>query len=596
VAFSPAGDRIASGSSDGTVALWDGTAGHPPRMLSEPLRGVKALAFSPDGKMLAAAFGVGQVNLWTLDSAQAPQTFAATETDHQDIEGARVVFSPDGRFLALSGTLASAVTVWELGRGQRVARLVGGSHGVHAMEFSHGGKRFAATGGDAVVRLWSTESWAVVAAQTGGFGPLAFSPDDRLLATGGHDRAVLWEVEEPATLTRLTAHAEPAGRIQFSPDGAYLASASPDRDVAVWEASTGREIGRFQPPREPSADLEPVLRGRDLRVSAFSPDGRTLATGGRQGERFGEGGRRGDLVIWEFAGSRRTNALTGHRSGLAAVAFSPDGAKLASSDSSSIRLWNPANGEGSVLQETRGALALAFDPASTKLAAGSGDDVLVWNLQSRGDPVTLRGHERPVNQLRFASNGRVLVSGSFDGTLRFWDASRPEPVLLGVGRHSGDIKDLAVSGDGRIAASGSRDRTVGVWDARTAASIHRLTSHDSEVSSVSLNADGTMLASAGDDGTVILWDLATGTELVRLGLRATRVAFSPRHPLLATAGSDLQVGLWDVDLPAWAERAGSIANRELTAKEWQQFLGTLPYRSVLRDRPHPSQSQIKTDR
>jgi WD40 repeat protein len=91
---------------------------------------------------------------------------------------------------------------------------------------------------------------------------------------------------------------------------------------------------------------------------------------------------------------------------------------------------------------------------------------------------------------------------------------------------------------------------------------------------------------------VILWDLATGTELVRLGRQATRVAFSPKDSLLATGGgADRQVSVWNVDLRAWADRAGSMANRNLSLQEWRQYLGTIPYRAICPTRPLPA---IKT--
>ena len=159
--------------------------------------------------------------------------------------------------------------------------------------------------------------------------------------------------------------------------------------------------------------------------------------------------------------------------------------------------------------------------------------------------------------------------------------TRAAAVTLGVGRHAGDIRSLAISANGRIVATGSRDQTVGLWDARTAAPIHTLVGQGSEVSSVSLSPDGAKAASAGDNGRVILWDVATGEQLVSLEPTATLVSFSPDGKRLATAGGrDKRVILWDTDIAGWAERACSMANRNLTCKEWRQYLRDLPYHVI----------------
>ena len=182
-----------------------------------------------------------------------------------------------------------------------------------------------------------------------------------------------------------------------------------------------------------------------------------------------------------------------------------------------------------------------------------------------------------------------MVSGSFDGTLRFWDATRRVPTLLGVGRHKADVRDMAISNDGRVAVSASGDQTIGIWDLRTGKLIRMLTGHNAEVASVALSSDGTILASAGYDGKLILWNMATGSEFVRLGRTGTRVAFSPKDALLATGGGpDLRVSLWDVDIQRWSDRACSTANRNLSAKEWLQYFGALPYRNMCPNLPSPN--------
>jgi len=596
VAFSNDGKTIASGSDDGTAALWDGSDDHHPMILTGHDRGVHHVVLNSDGTVLAAAHGAGLVNLWSVESGRLLETLRSTAPGHDAAEGVSLAFAPDGKTIALAGALTEAISVWDLSTSPPQERVVptGSKFGVHAVAFNHAGGMFAAVAGAGVMRLWETAHWVLAEGSDGGTNCLVFSPDDTLLATCGRNRAALWNVNEPDLIAALQSHQEPVGTIRFSPDGTYLASASLDRDISVWSVSVRRPVASYEIPKSPSADLEPVTHGRELRVFAFSPDGRTIATGGRQGQSFGERGHRGDLLLWNFAGDRGAITLEGHRSGIAALAFSPDGRQLAVADGSSVRLWDLATRTARMLRETGGALCLAFDRAGARLAAGAGDDVLVWDLraiaqQAQPPLVTFRGHERPVRQVLFSPDGHTLLSSSFDGTVRIWDASRGDNnTPLAVARHSADINSLDMSADGHIIATASRDQTVGLWDTKTGALLHRLTGHNSEVESVAFTHDGAILASAAQDGSTILWDVKTGRKKLALRRSATIVAFSPTGPLLATAGRPAnRVTLWNMSIDTWADRACSIANRNLTCEEWRQYVPDSPYQLVCPRLPSP---------
>jgi WD40 repeat protein len=601
VAFSADGKTIASGSDDGTAALWDGNGEHHPMILTGHDHGVHDVVLNSEGTVLAVAHGAGLVNLWSVQSGLLLVALRSNAPGHDVSERVSLGFAPDGKAIALAGALTEAISVWDLATSPPEERVVptGSKFGVHAVAFNHAGGIFAAVTGEGGVLLWETAHWALAEGSNGGTNCLAFSPDDALLATCGQDRAALWDVNEPDLIAALQSHQERVGALRFSPDGTYLASASQGRDVSVWNVRTRRQVAIHEIPKSPSADFEPVTHGKELRVFAFSPDGRTIATGGRQGRSFGEGGRLGDLLLWNFAGDKSATPLDGHRSGIAALVFSPDGRQLAVADGSTVRLWDLETHKARMLSETGGALCLAFDRAGERLAAGSADSVLVWDVRASADeaqpqPVTLRGHERPVRQILFSPDGRRLLSGSFDGTVRIWNLSRPDKQTpVAIVRHSGDINSLDLSADGHILATASRDQTVGLWDAATGAILHRLTGHNSEVESVSLTRNGEVVASAAQDGSAMLWDVKTGREILTLRRSATLVAFSPTGPLLATAGGPShRVTLWNVSMDMWADRACSIANRNFTCDEWRQYMADSRYQPVCPRLPSPRECAV----
>lgn len=581
VVFSPDGRLIASGSWGGTAAIWDGVSSNIPHLLPGHRDGAKDVAFGADSKTLAVAYEGGKINLWNAETGE-PAGELAPAPAHDKIEGARLAFSPDGTTLALGGTLSKTVSLWDLSTLRPVGGgLRGHESGVHAAAFSGDGRWFASVGGDGMVRQWETGQWTQVAASRGGTTCLSFSPDDRVLATCDRERVALWEVEEPDGIADLRGHSDRIGALRFSPDGSHLASASQNRDLIVWNVRSRRPMARWDPVRTPADDLEPVSHGKAVRVLAFSPDGKVLASGGREGKTFGEGGRRGDLFLWSFLEPGPVVPLEGHTSAVSAVAFSPDGNQLASADSRRVLLWDLRTRMARVLLDARGAFALAFDPGGSYLAAATGDNVALWKLALGEPPRTLQGHQRPVRQLLFSPDGKALVSGSFDGTIRIWDPAGAGTTDR-VGRHSSDITSMAMSPDGRFVASGSRDRMVNLWGLKDAVLLRSFGPHDGEVHSVDISPNGRVLAVGTENGGVTLWDADHGEEIVSLRRSARLVAFSPTRGLLATAGAaaDPKVTIWNVLVQQWADQACERTNRNLTCGEWRQYLGDMTFRPV----------------
>jgi hypothetical protein len=158
-----------------------------------------------------------------------------------------------------------------------------------------------------------------------------------------------------------------SARCGFSPDGSHLASASQNRDLIVWDVRSRRPMARWDPVRTPADDLEPVSHGKAVRVLAFSPGGKVLASGGREGKTFGEGGRRGDLFLWSFLEPGPSFCLEGHTSAVSALAFSPDGSQLASADSRRCSSVGPESGRRAFCSTLAGLSLLAFDPGGSYL-------------------------------------------------------------------------------------------------------------------------------------------------------------------------------------------------------------------------------------
>ena len=275
---------------------------------------------------------------------------------------------------------------------------------------------------------------------------------------------------------------------------------------------------------------------------AFSPDGATLASGSLDGR----------TILWDV--ESRGPIATLHDDGVHSVSFSPDGALLASgSRDGRVTLWNVETREqaASLRGHTDGVHSVSFSPDGALLASGSRDGrIILWNVEAREEIGPLSGHRDEVASVSFSSDGATLASGSMDRTVMLWDLATRERLGILEGHVSG-VTSVSFSPDGGTLASGSLDpwdRTIILWDVQTREQIAALVEHASGVSSLSFaSPGGGTLASASRDGTVILWDLLTAEEVAAFGLpgEVLSVSFSPGGALLAAGGRDGTVLLWD---------------------------------------------------
>jgi WD40 repeat protein len=195
--------------------------------------------------------------------------------------------------------------------------------------------------------------------------------------------------------------------------------------------------------------------------------------------------------------------------------------------------------------------SVGLSPNGRRILAGSADTTIkLWDAVS-GNPIgePLRGHNKLVTSVAFSPDGTRIASGSADNTIRQWDAATGHPIGAPM-RYGNAVTSVAFSPDGTEIVSGSIDSNLQLWDAVSGQPIGKpLSGNTKQVTSVAFSRDGTRIASGSADSTIALWDAVKKTQIGTLvGHKdaVISVAFSPDGTRIASGSKDNTIRLWDV--------------------------------------------------
>jgi WD40 repeat protein len=510
-ALSTDGNILATGSYHGTLRLWDTATGRLLRRMKWEKREIKGeiegLVFSPDSRTLASR-GL-EVALWDPASGANIQTLSAAGSVDA------LAFAPDGKTVLTGSFLLNSKSgvdwnfqVWDLGSGKEVRSFKDPQAKkepslIQVLVSSPDG-RFVA------LSDYSTREFLLLDAATGkvvrrfgerlGASCAAFSPDSKTLATGDlFHRVRLWEVDTGREKLLFDEHTSALNSVALSADAKTVATTSYDGAVRLWAFPSGKHIRS--------------LRGHDGAVlsAAFSPLGGLLATAGADGT----------VRLWDPETGRQvrkinsahedTQGKKGEAAMVRSLAFSPDGKSLATGGADQVRLWETDTGKLLRTVRRKGTVSTVFfTPDGKKVGCGGLlDGIYLWEAAT-GDLIKEWPVASPV--IALSPDGRILVATS--ALFGVWEMVfldlRADKVLAQLNNAKTNTPEAflaaAFSPDSRTLALGSR-RGIFLRDAATSRQIRHLQGDWGRCTSVAFIPDGRTLIAGNGDGTVLFWDL-----------------------------------------------------------------------------------------
>ena len=531
MAFSPDGKTLASGEEGGVGRLWDVTTGKPIATFKEvpapQYAKLKALAFSTNGTKLIGAVENREINVWELGKEMNPPTLLrAIKSQEPWRTDMLMLLSPDTRLLANTTTdwknRIFQIQLSDTSTGELLHTLTGHTRWIKSIAFSADSKTLVSGDEYETIRLWDTATGKLKATLNWSRGTatyaLAFSPSGRFIASGHRDGVKLWD--------------NAAGRQQ----------------------QQGYAIGNYQHTLEIDEHKDYISK------LAFSPDGKTLLTGSKDGT----------IQAWDTASGSHHYTVTGHIEGTHDLVFNLNGDTLVSMNRPSIprgnlqlQRWDLTTG---AQLSTRflgiEAYSMMLSPDGKMLATHDfGNKCFLWDINTDFpriiDQFILKRAFDGVNARRFAfsADGKMLAAGATGGFLHLWRLIESKKVQyrFTVNGHNHKLWAVVFSNDGKLLASGGDQRMICLWRVADGTLLFTSKAHKSLINAVAFSPDSNILASGGNE--LFLWDTTTGTQLHensrKLTAQISTLVFSPDSDTLI-------VGNWDGILELWDVRTGGL--------------------------------------
>ena len=565
ITFSP-DSKLLAYNNEQAAQVFDIATGETLRGFSNGFLSRGGLVFSPDGKLLADIDDKKSVRLWEVATGKLEREITVYANN---AEISRLVFSPDGQTIAISGFNDFTNTI-NTSTGRYNAYIAG-----EYVEWSPDGRYILTKNNqtrvlnlvdvsDGQVLMEMTPSSGVISARFLAGGKTVVSVSSEYSSRWNTQLVQRWDVSQKTARATILGTDSPIKSLTFSPNGRLLATIGFGKTAQVLDGFSGQMLVTL------NGHTEDVLK------VIFSPDAKLLATVSRDGT----------ARLWEAESGRTKAILRGHTKPINDAAFSPDGKYLVTaSDDSTARIWEVESGRTIVTLPTKVALSeIVFSPDGKHFITDGSNVPQLWEAGTGKLVADLTWKNSLIKTIAFSPDSKYFFLGSYSLSGQVGETATGRK-LVDLAGDFGDLKGAIFSPDSQKITTVEGDQGSGwqirAWETSTGKEIGHYPPNNNGSFGVSVFSPDGKFGAVLTESSVYVWEVSTGLTTTQITVGdvnffQSNLAFSPDNKILAVGSSHGEVRMFA--LPECGPVADLLAlasyksYRELTASERAQYL------------------------